>query len=230
MHVKHFLSDSLIIGFLNGDPRCSEILMRMDPDNLGMIPENCRIYLERYISEGYKDVAQQIPIAIWEQRDNPRMQDHPGAFATEVNRNKIIDELRKIKRSKETLDSQLSMRIEKKPEAGNSWMDNQICSDPSVMDNMIEEELVKDQKELLMKLLDMILEPDDSTLKGALRNGRIALFYRVSNNFSIDKIAKIMNAHRETVKSWIHRYVKHLCKELEKQGWNQSKIKEVRGF
>jgi len=185
MRTRYFLSNALVIGYLNHDPESVKTLITR-------VLENCRQYLEGYISEGYKDVAQQVLIAIWNHRDNPKMQDHPGAYATTVNKGKIKDALDKVTGSKEILESEESL------------IDNQVSSDPTPLHKMIEKEWVRDQRKQLKGVLDTILMSDDSILSDALKNGRIALIYQMRDSASV--IAEVMGVPEENVKNWVSRF------------------------
>jgi len=261
LYLKYFLIDDLVIGFCNGDPKSTEMLAGVESlsrlemgisKNPGMIFENCRICLERYISDGYKQVAQEVLIAIWNQRDNPKMKDHPGSFATTINERKIIDALRKINKSKETLDSDISSHSDEGSDASDSWIDNQVFSETTKLDDMIEEEQTSSKKELAKKVLDKLFGSDDVYLKDTHKNGKILLAYQLQEKLSIDEFAEMMDVPEETIKNWISEFVQknqipyekiknakegtkkslvsrykvHLRKELYKQGLNQ----EFMGF
>lgn len=230
MRVKYFLRDAQVIGFLNDDPECFKKLTEW-------VLENCRICLEGCISEGYKDVAQKVLIAIWNNRDNPRLQKRPGSYATTINRRKIIDALRKATGAKEILATE-----------GN-LIDNRVSSDSTSLENMIEEEEIKNLKEQLKKFLDTYLMSDDSSMSDALKDGRIALIYQLRDRASL--IAEVMDVPEENVKNWVSRFTQkyqemehvpkgtvkaqisryrvHLRKELNKQDWDSSKLKSI-GF
>jgi len=227
MRLKHYLTDSQVIGFLDGNPKCERQLTEW-------ILENCRICLEDCISERYKDVAQEISIAILNCRDNPKMQARPGSYATTINRHKIIDVLRGESRAKETLAHDEDL------------FDNRVSSNSDPLERMIKKEETRNRKRLLKTVLDIIFMSDDSSMSDTLKNGRIALTYQLRDVFgSIDNLEKDLRNRvsefirkyeemergfsRGTIKSWVSRYRVYLRVELNKHGWGSLELKTL-GF
>jgi len=234
MRLRYFLRDTQVLGFLNNDHECEKRLTEW-------ILENCRICLEGCISEGYKDVAQKVLIAIWNYRDNPKLQARPGSCATTINRRKIIDALRKVEGAKETLAPKENL------------IDNQVSSDSTPLENMLEEEEIRNQREQLKKFLHTHLMSDNSSMSDALKDGKIALIYQLRDKTSIiAEIADIMDVPEENVRNWVSRFTQkyqemeqgvpkgtikcqvsryrvHLRDELNKQDRDSSKLKSI-GF
>ncbi|MGQ9609683.1 MAG: RNA polymerase sigma factor [bacterium] len=211
MKLRYFLEDQLVIGFLNGDRDNTIKLFKQ-------IKKNCMVYLSEEDSE---DVAQEVLIGIQKKKDkilDPS--SHPGAYATDINRGKLSDELRKRGRRREEVNPAFSdSEIDGSVTDESSEIGFEIRSnDPSPIDILEHNELFK-----LIKKIGKTAETE------ALKKGWKALKY-VIIGFSYSTIAEIMGVPESTIKSWINRFREYLRRELLKYGWDRHELNKAMGF
>lgn len=205
MRLKYFLTDVLVKGVFNRDTNSIKKL-------INTIRRNCMVCLSIQDAE---DVAHEVFADIWKNRSNPKMQNHPGSYATSINRGKIIDAWRKMGNVSKVMVSD----SEQSPEGDSSGISDGIGSCDPIQADLLE----------YNELFGKIIEIGNTADTEALRNGYTALNYLI-DGLSYSEIAEIMGKPESTVKSWVSRYRDYLCSKLEKYGWDYEDLKKAMGF
>lgn len=210
MMLKYFLKGQLVIGFLNGDQDSTVKFFEL-------IKENCMVYLSEEDSE---DVTQEVLSEIWGKKD--RILDHPcpGAYATRINKGKLIDELRKQGRRPKVVS----------PASPGSDIDGSVTDDSSKIGSEIRS---NDRSPIDIlehnELYKLVEEIGETAKTETLKNGWIALKCVITGS-SYSDIAKVKGVPESTIKSWISRFRDYLRSELLKYGWDRIELNKAMGF
>lgn len=204
--LNFFLTDDLVLGMLNEDQKKTRELSHI-------IEKNCMVYLSEHDS---KDVAQDVQLEIFKKKEIIQNCPFPGAYATKINKGKLIDMLRKLDRESKVIC----------PASLGFGADSLMTDDSSEISSNDRTQADILEHNNLYKLIEKI---GKTARIASLRKGWIALKYSI-NGFSYSDIAKKMGVNESTVKSWIHRFRVYLRSELLKYGWDRIELNKAMGF
>ena len=200
--VKYSLKDSLVDGYIQGQPESTEKLRNL-------ISKNCTETGFSYHES--EDLAQEILVHIWKERDRSGMMDRPGNYSTGICRNKIADAM--FRKGKEirlgTANTSFSWSRDFRKEHQSEVP----------VDEAYEPELAKALH--TQEMMERVNQLVDDLPEGSLKKGWEALWdYQVNQGLSYREMASLMDTSPGTVKSWINRTKVYFREKLERDGYS----------